>query len=182
MTGSRDQRGQRWSRGSREPLAPSVQRPLVRSVALVLGTGAGVGYIPFAPGTFGSAVGLVLYAALRFGGQPWLELVAIPIIYLTGVWAATVAERHFGHDDPGPVVIDEIFGMLLTLTLLPVGWTGALVGFVLFRIFDVLKPPPCRRAETLPGGWGVMTDDLFAALYAHVGLRVLVAIAPSWMF
>jgi phosphatidylglycerophosphatase A len=182
MTGSRDRRAEGWSAGSSGSFTPAAERPLARLVALGIATGAGVGYIPFAPGTFGSAAGLVLYAAVRVSGQPWLDLAAIPIVYLTGVWAAGMAERHFGHDDPGPVVIDEILGMLLTLLLLPVGWTGAFVGFVLFRIFDVLKPPPCRRAEKLPGGWGVMTDDVLAALYAHVGLRLLIAVAPSGMF
>lgn len=178
MTASRRQRAE----GARGSLAPSAQGSLVRFAALTIATGAGAGYIPFAPGTFGSAAGLMLYGALRVCGQPWLDLVAIPVIYLTGVWAASMAERHFGHDDPGPVVIDEILGMLLTLLWLPVGWTGAFVGFVLFRIFDVAKPPPCRRAEGLPRGWGVMSDDVLAGLYAHVALRVCVAVAPSWIF
>lgn len=178
MTGSRDRR----AKAVRAPLAPPASTGFVRLVALALATGAGAGYVPFAPGTFGSAAGLVLIAALRFSGQPWLDLIALPVIYLAGVWAAGVAERHFGHDDPGPVVIDEILGMLLTLVLLPVGWTGALVGFVLFRLFDIVKPPPCRRLERLPGGWGIMSDDVLAGLYAHVGLRVLLAIAPSWIF
>lgn len=141
-----------------------------------------MGYIPFAPGTCGSVAGLALYAAIRFGGPPWLEVAAIPVVYVVGAWAATLAERHFGHDDPGPVVIDEILGMLLTLVLLPVSWTGALAGFVLFRIFDILKPPPCRQLEKLAGGWGIMSDDVLAALYAHVALRVLAALAPGWIW
>ncbi len=71
--------------------------------------------------------------------------------------------------------------MLVTLTLLPVSVTGAFVGFVLFRVFDVIKPPPCNRLEALPGGWGVMCDDFMAAVYAHVCVRLLAWVAPAWM-
>jgi len=153
----------------------------VKSLSLAVATALGVGYVPFAPGTFGSLAGLAVYAAVRFTGSPVAEIAAIVVVYLAGVWAATAAETHFGHIDPGPVVIDEVLGMLVTLALVPVSMTGALVGFVLFRIFDVIKPPPCNALEKLPGGWGVMTDDLMAALYAWACVKGLAWAAPAWM-
>ncbi|MGV3519716.1 phosphatidylglycerophosphatase A family protein [Luteitalea sp.] len=148
-----------------------------RAVATVLG----IGYVPFAPGTFGSAAGLAVFAAVRAAGGPVVEAVTIVLVLLVGAWAATAAETHFGHIDPGPVVIDEVLGMLVTLAFLPVSVTGALVGFVLFRVFDVIKPPPCNSLEALPGGWGVMSDDLMAGVYACVCVRLLAWLAPTWM-
>lgn len=150
---------------------------LSRAVATVLG----IGYVPFAPGTFGSAAGLAVFAAVRAAGGPVVEAVTIVLVFLVGAWAATAAETHFGHIDPGPVVIDEVLGMLVTLAFLPVSVTGALVGFVLFRVFDVIKPPPCNSLEALPGGWGVMSDDLMAGVYACVCVRLLAWLAPTWM-
>ncbi len=150
-------------------------------MSLAVATALGVGYVPFAPGTFGSLAGLVLYLGVRASGQPAVELAAVVIVFLLGAWAATAAEAHFGHIDPGPVVIDEVLGMLVTLALVPVSVTGALVGFVLFRVFDVLKPPPCNTLEALPGGWGVMSDDFMAAVYAHLCVRLLAWLAPGWM-
>jgi phosphatidylglycerophosphatase A len=144
-------------------------------------TVCGVGYSPIAPGTAGSIAGLIVYLPLRWAGSPLLELTAIVAIFVLGALASTAAERHFGHIDPGPIVIDEVLGMLVTLALLPVSVIGALAGFVLFRIFDVVKPPPSNRLEALPGGWGVMADDLMAAIYAHLALRVLIWLWPGWL-
>lgn len=150
-------------------------------LALAVATALGAGYVPFAPGTVGSVAGLVVFALVRVTGQPLIELAAIVLVFVTGAWAATAAERHFGHIDPGPVVIDEVLGMLVTVALIPVSLTGLAVGFVLFRVFDVIKPPPCDRLEALPGGWGVMSDDLMAAIYAHLCMRGLAWVAPGWM-
>ncbi|MBA2353149.1 MAG: phosphatidylglycerophosphatase A family protein [Luteitalea sp.] len=150
-------------------------------LALAVATALGVGYVPFAPGTFGSVAGLLVYLPVRASGLAWVELAAIVVVFLVGAWAATAAERHFGHIDPGPIVVDEVMGMLVTLALLPVSVVGALTGFVLFRIFDVIKPPPCNSLEALPGGWGVMSDDLMAAVYAHVCLRLLAWWLPAWI-
>jgi len=150
-------------------------------LSLAVATVLGVGYVPFAPGTFGSLAGLVVFAAVRATGQPVVELAAIVAVFLAGVWAATAAETHFGLIDPGPVVIDEVLGMLVTLALLPVSAFGVLIGFVLFRVFDVIKPPPCSHLEALRGGWGVMSDDFMAAAYAHACMRLLIWLAPGWM-
>ncbi len=146
-------------------------RPLT---ALVIATTLGVGYIPFAPGTFGSAVGLLLWWALPHGAV--VQATAIAALFVLGSWSGTIAERHFGRVDPGQVVIDEVMGMLVTLWLTPVGAAGALGGFLLFRVFDVIKPYPARRLERLPGGVGVMADDFMAAVYANLVLRAFLAL------
>jgi phosphatidylglycerophosphatase A len=138
-------------------------------VGLAIATVAGVGYAPVAPGTFGSAAGLVVWWLLP--ASPVVQAVAIVAIFIAGSWGGSVAERHFGRSDPGQVVIDEVMGMLITLWLNPVGWKGALAGFLLFRVFDVIKPFPANRLEQLPGGVGVMADDAMAAVYANLVLR-----------
>ena len=150
-----------------------IPNPKARIPALVLATALGVGYIPFAPGTFGSAVGLLLWAllppsALVQGG-------AIVVLFIAGSWSGSVAERHFGRSDPRQVVIDEVMGMLITLFLNPVGWAGAVFAFLLFRAADIVKPYPANRLERLHGGIGVMADDGMAAIYANLALRAALA-------
>ena len=141
----------------------------MRSVAVACATGLGVGYAPFAPGTFGSAVGLLAWWLLP--ASPIVQGSAIVAVFALGVWSAGVAERHFTQTDPSYVVIDEVVGMLITLCLNPVGWAGALGGFLLFRMFDVIKPYPANRLEGLHGGMGVMADDAMAGVYANLALR-----------
>lgn len=141
-----------------------------------------LGYVPIAPGTFGSAAGLVVLTAVRWTGSPLVELVAIALIFAIGVWSGNIAERHFGGVDPAPVVLDEVLGMLITLALIPVNFTGAVVGFLLFRLFDVIKPWPANRMEALPGGLGVMADDAMAAVYGNIVMRLLVLAVPAgWL-
>jgi len=144
--------------------------------AVWIATCGGVGYSPAAPGTAGSAVGLALAAAL---GQlplarPWLSagLAAVAAgIFLLGVWAARHAERFFGRNDPREVVIDEMAGQMIPFLAWPqASWKWRVAVFVLFRIFDVLKPFPARRAERAPAGWGIMLDDVVAGLYSSAAL------------
>jgi len=153
----------------------------VTRVAVFLATVAYCGYFPIAPGTVGSAAGLVVYALVWWTGSPLLEVGLILGLFALGVWAGTVAERYFGGIDPGPIVLDEVVGMLITLAFIPVGWSGALAGFVLFRIFDVIKPFPAGRFERLHGGLGVMADDAMAAVYANVSLRLTIWMLPGWI-
>ena len=147
----------------------------MRFVALALATSAGVGYIPFAPGTFGSLAGLVLWWVLP--ADISFQLALIAVIFVAGSWSGSVAERHFGTTDPGPVVIDEVLGMLVTLFLNPVTWVGAVLGFLLFRLSDIVKPFPANKLEQLHGGIGVMADDLMAAIYANLALRIILALS-----
>jgi len=142
-----------------------------RLIGLAIATVFGVGYAPIAPGTFGSAAGLLVWWLLPT--SPLVQAVAIIVLFAAGSWGAHVAERHFGRTDPGQVVVDEVMGMLITLWLNPVGWGGALAGFFLFRVFDVIKPYPADRLEQLHGGVGVMADDAMAAVYANLALRLV---------
>lgn len=131
------------------------------------------GHAPVAPGTFGSAAGLLLFWAVRASGSLAVELAVVLAVTAVGVAAATRAESVTGRHDPGLIVIDETAGMLVTLAAVPVGLGGAAAGFLAFRLFDIVKPFPARRAERLPGGWGVMADDLVAGVYAQALLRLL---------
>jgi phosphatidylglycerophosphatase A len=102
----------------------------------------------------------------------WVQACVIVVVVVAGIWSADVAERHFARQDPGQVVIDEVAGMLITLFLNPAGWFSAAIGFLLFRVADIVKPFPARRFEQLPGGLGIMADDLMAGVYANLGLRL----------
>lgn len=150
-------------------------------LALAFATFGYVGFFPIAPGTAGSAAALALYALVRWVGMPWFELATIVFVLIAGIWAANATEDVLGQKDPGPIVIDEVLGMLMTLALLPVSLTGVFVGFVLFRFFDVVKPYPAARLEHLKGGPGVMLDDAVAGIYAHISLRLLAMLVPSWL-
>ena len=149
--------------------------------AVFIATFGYIGYAPIAPGTFGSAAGLAVFVLLRAVGLPWLEPVVIALLFAAGAWAGNIAERYFGGIDPQQVVIDEVLGMLLTLMLVPVSWAGALLGFLVFRVLDIIKPWPARGLENLHGGVGVMADDAMAAVYGNVLMWVAVWYGPSWI-
>ena len=154
-------------------------------LALAIAT-FGVGYLPVAPGTWGSLVGVGIYLLLRLGirdrGLTFfaIEVVVILLITFSGIWAASQTERITGKKDPGKVVVDEVAGQLISLlpvALLP-SWSSwklwVIVSFVLFRVFDIVKPYPARRMEGLHGGLGIMADDLVAGAYG--ALLMLVAV------
>ena len=140
-------------------------------LAVAVATGLYCGYVPVAPGTIGSVLGLGVFAGIRAIGSPLGEATMIIGLMFAGVWSASVTERHVGRTDPGIIVIDEVVGMLLTVSFLTINAGMILVGFVLFRAFDIVKPYPARACERLPGGWGVMAADVVAGLYAHALLR-----------
>lgn len=152
-----------------------------RRAALLLATAGGAGYAPVAPGTFGSAVGLLLYLPLASVG-PWLYALAVLGLLSLGIRAADECERLFGRKDDGRIVIDEVVGQLLALApLVLMGRppSGALLvtGFVAFRCFDIWKPGPVRWAERrFAGGLGVMMDDLVAGVLSAVVLAAAVAV------
>ena len=148
-------------------------------LVLAIATVGPCGYAPAAPGTFGSAAGLLLFWLVQAFGSLAVELAVLLVVTAIGVAAATRAESLTGRHDPGFIVIDETAGMLLTLAAMPVGLGGALAGFLAFRLFDIVKPFPARWAERLPGGWGVMADDLVAGLYAQALLRLLLWLAGA---
>jgi phosphatidylglycerophosphatase A len=148
-------------------------------LAILLATAGYVGHFPIAPGTAGSVAALPVFAALRLAGSPALELAVIVVLFAAGCWAGSVAERHYARTDPGFVVLDEVVGMLLTLLLVPVTWSGALIGFFLFRAFDIVKPFPARQCERLHGGLGIMADDVVAGIYGNLALRLILFVMPS---
>jgi len=153
----------------------------LRRLGVFVATCAHVGYAPVAPGTFGSLFALVLYYLIRRQQSTAIELGAIAVVVVIGLWSATEAEHHFGGIDPGPVVIDEVVGMLITLALHPVNIWGAIVAFFIFRLLDIIKPWPERRLELLPGGFGVVLDDVMAGVYGNLIVWGLISLLPSWL-
>jgi phosphatidylglycerophosphatase A len=148
-------------------------------LALFVCTFGYLGYFPVAPGTLGSAAGVLVYAALRYADAgPVADAVVIVILFVAGVWSGSVAERHFGRTDPGVGVIDEVTGMLITLFLVPPSPAAVIAAFAAFRALDVLKPFPARRLESLHGGLGMMADDCMAGVYANLCTRALAGLFP----
>ncbi len=148
-------------------------------LAVLLATAGGAGYAPVAPGTAGSAVAVGVYLLVReWTFVPMLVLVSAVIV--AGIWAGGVAARHFGAEDPGPVVVDEVAGQLIALWGTGPGLTGVVLGFFLFRAFDIVKPWPARQLEALPGGLGIMADDLAAGVYANLA-RILLVSGLAWL-
>ena len=170
--------------GGPPPAVPSLRgydRRMVRRaadvVSRVIATAFGSGYSPFAPGTAGSAVGVLLFWPLA--PLPWAwQLAAVAAVFFVGVAAAGHVARSVGLEDPGLVVVDEVAGQWITLVGLPFTPAVAAAGFVLFRVMDVVKPWPARDLERLHGGWGIMADDVAAGGLAHLALRAGLAIWP----
>jgi len=140
-------------------------------------TGFYSGYVPFAPGTAGSAVGLLIYWIPGFENHIIL-LSSIVVMFFVGVFVSGIMERSYGNDPP-IVVIDEVVGMWITLLFLPKSIILSVGGFLLFRIFDIIKPPPARNLESLKKGWGIMLDDVMAGIYGNLVLQVLVKFIPQ---
>ncbi len=138
-----------------------------------LSTVFGAGYFPLAPGTFASGLTVLACAALGSAGHGFLLLAAAALLYLPACWAAGVGERILAQRDPSRVVVDEVVGQMITLAALPRGgWKYWLAGFILFRFFDIAKPFPARRSEALPGGVGIVTDDVVAGIYGFLVLKL----------
>jgi phosphatidylglycerophosphatase A len=152
--------------------------PLRTVPALTIATACGIGYAPFAPGTFGSAAGVALWAVLP--SSAIAHAVTILVLFVIGSWSSGVAEHHFGRTDPGQAVIDEVMGMLITLFMNPVGRWGALFAFLVFRAADIVKPYPANRLERLHGGIGIMADDAMAGVYANIAVRAVSLLAARY--
>ncbi len=145
--------------------------------ATMVATFFGAGRLRPAPGTWGSLAAALLWWLLASHLPPAARLpVILVLVVLTvaiGIPAATLEERGCGGHDPSHVVIDEVAGQLVTLIACAIGWQALLAGFILFRAFDIVKPPPVRSLEKLPEGTGIMVDDLGAGIYALIVLQVL---------
>jgi phosphatidylglycerophosphatase A len=147
-----------------------------KRLSLTLASAFYIGFIPGAPGTYASiATTLIFFTiySLAHRISPALHIISICLISLIGVFVSGEASRTTGIEDPSFVVIDEVAGQLLTFLFLPVnGWNLSL-GFAAFRIFDMWKPFPIRKLESLPGGFGIMADDLLAGVYGNLVLQLL---------
>jgi phosphatidylglycerophosphatase A len=141
-------------------------------IILLIATGMGMGYAPFAPGTFGSLAGLPLAWGLHFLPL-WGQAAAAALLFAAGIPICAVGARLLRAKDPGAVVFDEIAAFGVVFLLVPFTPVSAVAGFLLFRLFDVWKPWPARRLESLPGGLGIMADDFAAGLYTAVGLWLI---------
>jgi phosphatidylglycerophosphatase A len=191
------------------PLSASKSKPQKKPrFALFIATAAGLGYLPVAPGTWGSLAGAAIYVVLgsilrrqsvaiiniltlsggvTFWSMEWLtphplEFLAGLIVAGIGVWVSNHVSDRSGEKDPQYVVIDEVSGQQLTylLTFVAGNWKSLLLGFILFRVFDIWKPSPVRQAESLPGGWGIMADDWVAAVYAAL-ITWSIRLADQWL-
>jgi len=150
------------------------------SAARLIWTGLGLGLVPKAPGTCGTLLGWPLF--LLVGDFPWPVQAALwALVFGLGWWAARRAEEELGVHDAPQVVIDETAGYLTAVFMAPNRPAAWILGFVLFRFFDILKPWPVSWADRrLPGGFGVMADDVLAGLYAWLALRLAISLAPGW--
>ncbi len=147
-------------------------------LAYVLSIWFGCGRVPVAPGTAGTLGALPLYWLLAPLG-PWAVAATAVLLTAVGIWSSTVVAERMGGKDPQIICIDEVAGVLVALVAAPPGWKGMWAGFVLFRIFDQWKPWPARAAERLPGGWGIVMDDVAAGLWAAALL--LFARTQGWL-
>jgi len=146
---------------------------------MAIATGFGVGTLPRAPGTWGSLLALPLHALLS-RLAPGHHAMALAMIFLVAVLSAGAAEKILDRKDPGVVVIDEVMGMLITLIAVPANALAWLLGFGLFRFFDILKPWPIRSIDQrLNGGLGIVLDDVMAGLYALAALQLLCRLIPG---
>lgn len=162
------------SKSQTEPLLTDEPAPLW---ATAVATFFGIGRLRPGPGTWASLVTTGVWWLLASHLAPAVHVpvlaVLIALVLAVGIPASTLEARGCGKKDPSHVVIDEVAGQLLTLFACPIVWRALLAGFILFRVFDILKPPPIRRLERLPEGTGVVVDDLGAGVYALICLQLL---------
>jgi len=157
-----------------QPLAETAGRS---PLAWFIATFCGVGHFPFASGTVATAATIPVYLAGHYAGGDWAVLAMAGFFTIAGVAASGRLERTLGYHDPSEVVVDEVAGFLITMLFLPLNvWTVA-AGFVVFRALDILKPWPASRAEKLPGGWGIMADDVLCGVIGNLLLQ-----AGVWMW
>lgn len=163
------------------------RNPLIDRLSVALGTGFGIGFAPFAPGTFGSLLGPPLVWGVLQAGLPVAVVLAIAAVFIAvGIPVCTAASAALGKHDPGQVVYDEIAAFWIVFLphivfAKPIGWLAAIAGFAFFRVFDIAKPWPVNRLEKLPDGLGIMADDLAAGVYAAACLFALEEVVARYL-
>ena len=150
-------------------------------LAFAIATVFKAGYIPIAPGTVGSIIGLLVFWLIKDYASFTIEMFVAVALFFAGVWASTIVEQVLERHDPGVVIVDEVVGMLVALMLLPPTITVMFLAFLLFRVFDIIKPYPARWCEQLSRGWGIMMDDVVAGLYVNVLIHIILWIVPQWL-
>jgi phosphatidylglycerophosphatase A len=150
-------------------------------LAFAIATVFKAGYIPIAPGTVGSIIGLLIFWLIKDYASFTIEMFVAAALFFAGVWASTIVEQVLERHDPGVVIVDEVVGMLVALMLLPPTITVMFLAFLLFRVFDIIKPYPARWCEQLSRGWGIMMDDVVAGLYVNVLIHIILWIVPQWL-
>jgi len=148
-----------------------------RRTATIISTCFGIGYFPVAPGTVTSVAAVVCYLFMPALHYPALLLSLVVLCSVAGVWAGTLMEADYG-SDPSIVTIDELAGQWLALAALPDGWVPVGLSLLFFRFFDIAKPGPVDIAQRLPGGWGIMADDLLAGFFANLSVRGVLLLFP----
>lgn len=134
----------------------------------------GAGLVPRAPGTAGSLASLIIWVPMLVTNTPWyFKLLALLLLYIVGVWASNLVCKKLKSKDPGIIVIDEVVGQGVALFFALPTFTNVVLGFLLFRLFDIAKPWPCKNAEEMNGGTGVMLDDVFAGFYTIISLAII---------
>jgi phosphatidylglycerophosphatase A len=183
------------------PLSEQVNKKTFLDIFSLAFATFGVGYLPLAPGTWGSAVAIGIYLLVRWAvwdsavcltacgwrtdsAGAWLgfSLIILFLIFtLVGIWAAGRAAKVLGVKDPGKVVVDELMGQFLVFFFVPlaISWWMILLGFLFFRVFDIWKPYPIDNLQDLPGGLGICADDIVAGAYAGICLTLIYAVSLS---
>jgi phosphatidylglycerophosphatase A len=149
------------------------QASLAKKGVLGLACWFGFGLIPRASGTLGTMAALPLVFLFAHAG-PWPALILVTAALLLAIWIADQAQKVLAQDDPGVIVIDEVAGLLVSLLWIPLSFFNVLSGLLFFRFFDIVKPYPIKRIENLPGGFGIVLDDVLAGIYANVTLRLMI--------
>jgi len=152
-------------------------RRLLDQSATFVATGGYSGYARIIPGTVGSLVGLLLYL-LAIPSPIGARIAATVVVFFLGVFASSRVAAICRIKDPHPIVIDEIVGMWISLLFVPYDFLYFSGSFLLFRLFDIIKPSPAREAELLEGGWGIMLDDVIAGIYANAAIQCVVVLRP----
>jgi phosphatidylglycerophosphatase A len=155
-----------------------------QDIYTILSTVLGIGYIPFMPGTFGTLAAALVYlsipdAWMRVFPHGILFIAAIVVMFFIGVFITQKAELKLGHD-AGSIVIDEFVAYFICVLFLPKSYMMAIYTFVIFRVFDIAKPQPIKLSQKLKGGWGIMTDDLIAAIFTNLFMQAMIRIYPKF--
>ncbi len=152
----------------------------MKAMIKIIASGLYVGYSPVAPGTIGSILGLLVHILLY--KHPVIFIFVTAILFIIGFFVCAKAEEAFNEKDSGKIVIDEIASMCLVCLFVKPGWFMLITGFLIFRFFDVVKPPPIKKVENISGSLGIMLDDVIAAVYTIIVLFIIYLLNAAGIF